>query len=85
MRGLLRSSCAVWLAMFSVVSCSDPSGLELDETRRPTASESGAASTPLDLGERDLFELAATIPSYGGHFFDSNGQLTVWVADVAGV
>lgn len=34
MRGLLRSSCAVWLAMFSVVSCSDPSGLELDETRR---------------------------------------------------
>ncbi|MBP6773396.1 MAG: hypothetical protein KA154_10385 [Gemmatimonadaceae bacterium] len=69
--------------MFSVVSCSDPSGLELDETRRPTASESGAASTPLDLGERDLFELAATIPSYGGHFFDSNGQLTVWVADLA--
>lgn len=75
---------AASLILGGAIACDRPNVTEssaaVGESRTTTSNVSTDA---FESGESDLFELATKVSSYGGHFFASDGRLTVWVVDQA--
>ncbi len=70
-------------ALFIMMSCADepvaPSseGMRTSSPSRTLSSGEGA----FEEGERDLAEIVAEVPSFGGFFANEDGSISVWVRD----